>query len=177
MHGLAHIQDQEDVKEEVLVIDFDNLACIKATASNVSEWGCKLIADDVNELRKNIGIRVGNTGKLTKAQVTAVKGNEAVVVFPQGETGTVQDKRRERRNKVSIPVKIADKDGITEISGTIVDAGQNGCRVTAKGLKSLPEEVMLTIKKFDKPVLGEFVWRNDNSAGLRLVWETVEPAS
>lgn len=176
MHALAHLQDQEDVTEEVLVIDFDNLACIKAIVSNVSEWGCKLIADDVNELRKNIGIRVGNTGKLTKAQVTAVKGNEAAVVFPRADTGTVQDKRRERRNKVSIPVKIADKEGITEISGTIVDAGQNGCRVTAKGLKSLPDEVMLTIKKFDKPVLGEFVWRNDSSAGLRLVWDTVEAA-
>ncbi|WP_346894403.1 PilZ domain-containing protein [uncultured Roseibium sp.] len=177
MHGLAHLQDQDDITEEVLVIDFDNLVCIKAIVSNVSEWGCKLIADDVNELRKNIGIRVGNTGKLTKAQVTAVKGKEAAVVFPRGDTGTVQDKRRERRNKVSIPVKIADKEGITEISGTIVDAGQNGCRVSASGLKALPEEVMLTIKKFDKPVAGEFVWRNDNSAGLRLLWETVEAAS
>jgi hypothetical protein len=176
MQGLAHLRDKEDVSEEVLVIDFDNLACIKAMVSNVSQWGCRLTSEHVGELHKHVGIRVGMDGKLTKAHVTSVKGNEAALLFPKSDA-QVHEQRRERRNKVSIPVKIADKEGITEISGTIVDAGQNGCRVMAKGLKSLPEDVMLTIKKFDKPVLGEFVWRNDNSAGLRLLWETAEAAS
>ena len=175
MHSLAHLRDKEDVTEEVLVIDFDNLSCIKAMVSNVSEWGCRLTSAHVGELHKHVGIRVGTEGKLTKAHVTSVKGNEAAVLFPKSDA-KIQEQRRERRNKVSIPVKIADKEGITEINGTIVDAGQNGCRVMARGLKSLPEEVMLSIKKFDKPVLGEFVWRNDSSAGLRLLWETVDTA-
>jgi hypothetical protein len=170
MHGLAHLLDQGDASEAVLVIDFDNLACINATVSNVSEWGCRLLSKEVGELRKNIGIRVGETGKLTKGQVTAVKGSEASVVFPRSDA-KVQDKRRERRNRVSIPVTVTDKDGGSEIAGTIVDAGPNGCRISAKGLEALPEEVLLTIKKFDKPVLGEFAWRNKTSAGLRLYWD------
>lgn len=173
MHGLAHLLDQGDASEAVLVIDFDNLACINATVSNVSEWGCRLISEDVAELHKNIGIRVGETGKLTKGQVTAVKGEEASVVFPRTDA-KVQDKRRERRNTVSIPVKVTDREGGVEITGTIVDAGPNGCRISAKGLEDLPEEVLLTIKKFDKPVLGEFAWRTKTSAGLRLHWDLEE---
>lgn len=174
MNALAHLKDQADVKEEVLVIDFENLTCIGATLSNVSQWGCRLTSDRIGELRKNIGIRVGTTEKLTKAQITAVKGNTAAVVFPKNEQSVI-DKRRERRNNVSIPVTLTDKEGITEVTGTIVDAGANGCRIIAKGLAALPEEVILSMPRFDKPVLGEFVWRNDKSAGLRLVWDTDEP--
>lgn len=173
MQALAHLLDKVDATEDVLVVDLDNLNCIKAIVSNVSEWGCRLESEHVNELHKNVGIRVGEGNKLVKAQIMSVKKNEASVIFPKAEA-KVHDKRRERRHNVSIPVTITDKEEITEISGTIVDAGQNGCKVLAKGLKSLPEEVLLTIKKFEKPVAGEFVWRNENSAGLRLVWDLEE---
>jgi hypothetical protein len=169
-HGLEHLQDQADASAEVLVIDFDNLTCVKAVVSNVSQWGCRLTSDEIYEIRKNIGIRLNENSKLVKATVTAVKGQDASVVFPKQEA-KIQDKRRERRNKVSIPVKISDREGITEISGTVTDAGQNGCRVNAKGLSSLPEEVTLNMRSFDKPVLGEFVWRNETSAGVRLIWD------
>lgn len=171
MHALVHLQDKADASEDVLVVDFDNLTCVAAVVSNVSEWGCRLTSDDAAELRKNIGIRVGESGTLVKAQVTAVKGAHASVVFLKNDKSVV-DKRRERRSNVSIPVTLKDKDGTTMVSGLIVDAGANGCRVSATGLAALPDEVMLTIKKFDRPVLGEFVWRNDSSAGLRLVWDT-----
>jgi len=168
-HGLAHLQDRPDAEEDALVVDFDNLAVINAVISNVSEWGCCLTSPDINELYKNIGIRAGEAGKLVKAQVTSVKGNDAAVVFPKSDK-VVTDKRREKRNNVSIPVKIADLEGITEISGTIVDAGNNGCRVTAKGLAALPDEVLLTMKKFERPVVAEFAWRTETSAGMRLLW-------
>ncbi|WP_157139692.1 PilZ domain-containing protein [Roseibium aggregatum] len=170
LHGLAHLLDQPDAEEEVLVVDFDNLSVINAVASNVSEWGFRLTSPDIGELYKNIGIRPKDAAKLFKAHVTSVKGSDAAVVFSKNET-SVSDKRREKRNNVSIPVKIADFDGITEISGTIVDAGKNGCRITAKGLTALPEEVLLTMRKFDRAVVAEFAWRNDTSAGLRLLWD------
>lgn len=144
-HGLTHLLDQPDAEEEVLVVDFDNLSVINAVASNVSEWGFRLTSPDIGELYKNIGVRPKDASKLVKAHVTSVKGNDAAVVFAKSEK-SVSDKRREKRNNVSIPVKIADLDGITEISGTIVDAGKNGCRITAKGLTALPEEVLLTMK-------------------------------
>lgn len=168
-HGLAHLQDQPEAEEEVLVVDFDNLSVVKAVASNVSEWGCRLISVDIKDLYKNIGIRPKDAAKMVRARITAVKGNDASVVFAKNEK-SVSDKRREKRNNVSIPVKITDLEGITEINGTIVDAGNNGCRVSARGLTEMPEEVILTMKKFNRPVVAEFAWRNESSAGLRLLW-------
>ena len=167
--AFAHLLDQPDAEEEVLVVDFDNLFVINAVLSNVSDWGCRLTSVDIKDLYKTIGIKGLNASKLVKAQVTSVKGNDAAVVFMKNEA-SVTDKRRETRNTVKIPVKIADLEGITEISGTIVDAGNNGCRVKAQGLTALPEEVLLTMKKFDKPVVAEFAWRNETSAGFRLLW-------
>ncbi|MFD1696576.1 PilZ domain-containing protein [Roseibium aestuarii] len=164
------LRELEERGEPVLVVDFDNLSCVEATVSNVSEWGCRLNGDQVTELRKNIGIRLPGQIRLMKAQVTAVKKGSASVVLPKVEA-KVSDKRRERRNTVKIPVVISDRGGVTEIKGTIIDAGPNGCKILAKDLTSLPEEVMLTLKQFDKPVHGEFAWRSDTAAGLRLVWE------
>jgi len=169
-HDLAHLQEQPDAREDVLVVDFDTLAIVEAVVSNVNEWGCCVTSDHVGELYKNIGIRLTGSRKLSKAHVTSVKGKDAAVVFSTGES-SVTDKRRERRNDVKIPVKIADLEGITEITGVIVDAAKNGCKVKAEGLTALPEEVLLTMKKFEKPVVAEFAWRNETSAGLRLLWD------
>ncbi|MBN9671474.1 PilZ domain-containing protein [Roseibium aggregatum] len=169
-HGLSHLEDQPEAEEEVLVIDFENLAVINAVVSNVSSWGCRLTSVDVGDLYKSIGIRPKDSAKLVKAQVTSVKGNNAAVVFSKSEK-TVSDKRREKRNNVSIQVKVADLEGITEITGTIIDAGNNGCRISAQGLSALPEEVLLTMPKFERPVVAEFAWRNETSGGLRLLWD------
>lgn len=168
-HPLAHMQDQPEAEEKVLVVDFDNLSVIDAVVSNVSEWGCRLVSTDVKDLHKNVGIRLLGAKKLIKAQITSVKGIDAALVFVKAEQ-KLSDKRREKRNNVSMPVKIADLDGLTEIMGTIVDAGNNGCRIKAEGLTALPEEVVLTMKKFQRPVVAEFAWRNETSAGLRLLW-------
>lgn len=168
-HDLAHLQGISDVREEVQVVDFDTLAIIDAVVTNVNEWGCCVTSEHVEELYKNIGIRLSGSRKLSKAHVTSVKGNDAAVVFSSSES-SVSDKRREKRNDVKIPVTIADLEGISEITGVIVDAAKNGCRVKAEGLTAMPDEVLLTMNKFDKPVVAEFAWRNDRSAGLRLLW-------
>ncbi|TYC48666.1 PilZ domain-containing protein [Rhodobacterales bacterium] len=170
-HGFSHLQDQPDAQEDVLVVDFDTLSVIDGVVSNVSAWGCRLTSSQIGEVYKSIGIRPNGCSKLTKAHVTSVKGEDAAVLFSKHEEKTLTDKRREKRNNVSIAVKISDLDGITEISGMIVDAGNNGCRITAKGLSALPNEVLLTMKNFDKPVVAEFAWRNDTSAGMRLLWD------
>lgn len=170
MHAFAHLQDQPDAEEEVLVVDFDNMAVIEGVVTNVSEWGCRLSSPDVGELYKSIGIRPNGEKKLAKAQVTSVKGENAAIVFSKAEQA-VSDKRREKRNNVKIQVTISDLEGITEIKGTIVDAGNNGCRILAKGLPALPEEVVLQMSSFDRPVVGEFAWRTESSGGLRLLWD------
>lgn len=168
--ALTHLQENPEASEDVQVVDFDTFAIIDASITNVNEWGCKVTSEHVEDLYKNIGIRFSGARKLSKAQVTSVKGNDASVVFVTSES-KVSDKRREKRNDVKIPVKIADLEGITEIEGTIVDAAKNGCKVKANGLTALPEEVLLTMHKFNKPVVAEFAWRNDKSAGMRLLWD------
>ncbi len=168
--ALTHLQENPEASEDVQVVDFDTFAIIDASITNVNEWGCKVTSEHVEDLYKNIGIRFSGARKLSKAQVTSVKGNDASVVFVTTES-KVSDKRREKRNDVKIPVKIADLEGITEIEGTIVDAAKNGCKVKANGLTALPEEVLLTMHKFNKPVVAEFAWRNDKSAGMRLLWD------
>lgn len=168
--ALTHLQENPEASEDVQVVDFDTLAIIDAVITNVNEWGCKVTSEHVEDLYKNIGIRFSGARKLSKAQVTSVKGNDASVVFVTSES-KVSDKRREKRNDVKIPVKIADLEGITEIEGTIVDAAKNGCKVKANGLTAFPEEVLLTMNKFNKPVVAEFAWRNDKSAGMRLLWD------
>lgn len=173
MPAMEALRQQEESQVPVLVVDFDNLSCVEAKIGNVSEWGCRLTGEHVNELHKNIGIRVSDQMKLIKAQITAVKGQEASVILPRVES-KMTDKRRERRNNVKIPVIISDRGGTTEIKGTIIDAGPNGCKILAKDLASLPEEIVLKISKFERPVQGEFAWRNETSAGLRLVWEDGE---
>ncbi|GGB36409.1 hypothetical protein GCM10011316_05710 [Roseibium aquae] len=173
MDRLEYLQDNVDATEDVLVVDFDKLSCVTAVLSNVSSWGARLTGKKIGDLHRNIGIRIGDSDRLVKARVMAVKGQDASIVFPQDEE-KVSDKRRERRNSVSIPVTITDREGITEISGLIVDAGANGCRISAKGLTALPDEVMLKIKRFEKPVVGEFAWRNETSAGVRLLWNEGE---
>jgi hypothetical protein len=170
MSVLKHLQDQPEAEEEVLVVDFENLSVINAVISNVSEWGARLTSPDIQELGKNIGVRPKDSGKLVKCQITSRKANDAALVFAKTSEGFA-DKRREKRNTVNIPVKISDFDGITEIEGTIVDAGNNGCRVIAKSLPALPEEVLLVMKKFGKPIIAEFAWRNDSSGGLRMLWD------
>lgn len=172
-HCLIHLHGQEDAKADVLVVDFDTLSCIKAVASNVSEWGCSLTTEEAGGLRKNIGIRLDENSRLSRATITGVRGDVVSVIFPKQEE-QVHDKRRERRNQVEIPVKISDREGVTELTVVIVDAGKNGCRVKGKGLKTLPEEVVLHLKNFERPVLGEFAWRNDAAAGIRLIWDVPE---
>jgi len=173
MEELEHLLDNHDASADVLVVDFENLACISAVLGNVSSWGARLSSPDISELHKHIGIRIGRAKRLVKAKVMAVKGLDASIVFPQDEIA-LSDKRRERRNTVSIPVTISDKEGMTEINGLIVDAGANGCRISAKGLSAMPDEVILKIKRFEKPVTGEFAWRTETSAGLRLLWNEGE---
>ncbi|QDG76741.1 PilZ domain-containing protein [Labrenzia sp. PHM005] len=170
MSALAHLQDQPEAEEEVLVVDLENLSVVNAVISNVSEWGCRLTSPEIQELGKNIGIRPKDSDKLVKCQITSRKSDDAAVIFSKNSE-KFADKRREKRNTVSIPVKISDFDGITEIDGTIVDAGKNGCRVMAKSLPALPEEVLLTMQKFGKPIVAEFAWRNDSAGGLRMLWD------
>lgn len=171
--GLAHLKDVRDAEEEVLVIDFEKLSAVNAVVSNVSQWGCRLTSPDIKELFKNVGILPRDASIMVKAQVTSVKGNDAAVIFPKNEA-RLSEQRREKRNNVDIPVTIADQEGITEISGKIIDAGNNGCKIAAKGLSALPEMVLLNMKSFEHPVPAEFAWRTDGVAGLRILWHEID---
>ena len=169
MDGLARFQDQPDSEVLVRVVDLDNLKCISGAAVNIGEWGCRIVGDDVSKLYRHIAIQIEDEVDMTRAEVTSVKGREASVIFKKTEVKGA-DKRRERRNNVQIMVKVSDPESGDEVTGTIVDAGKNGCRIKATGLAEFPDRVILTMSKFDKPVPAEFAWRTESQAGFRLYW-------
>lgn len=171
MGALGELRKSKDDVKEVLVIDFDQLTCVPATISNMNDWGCRLTSDRISELHKNIGIRIEDAGHLVRGQITAIRKKDAAVVFPD-TNNSVADLRREKRSTVDIPVKISNKAGSIKLSGKIVDAAPNGCRIQASGMDEFPDdEVLLGIPQFDKPILGEVVWTNKTGCGLRLIWD------
>ncbi|NVK33083.1 MAG: PilZ domain-containing protein [Rhodobacteraceae bacterium] len=171
---LEHLYNKPDESISVVALDVDNYTCVPGVLSNVSEWGARLTADHVTELRKNVGLQVNGSVKLIRATVTGIHKNVASIVFPTEQEGPFIDKRREMRNKVSIPVKVFSRDKSTELEGMIIDASANGCRVQALGIEQLPEEIMLHFNKMEEPVLAEVAWTKSNIAGVRLMWDKPE---
>lgn len=175
-HPLDHLRDRPELEEDVTAVDFDNMAVINAKVSNVSKRGCRLTSVDIRRLYKNVGIWSADANKMVKVSIISIKGLDATAVFPKTQSA-FSDKRREKRNNVSMPVKIESLDGTLSMDGRIVDAGNNGVQISGKGLPGLPSEVLLTMRMFSKPVVAEFAWRNEKAAGLRLLWDrTLEQA-
>ncbi|MTH95244.1 PilZ domain-containing protein [Roseibium sp. RKSG952] len=172
MDSLAHLQDKDGARETVLVFDPEKLLCISGVLGSVSQWGGQLASGDIHMLGKTIALRIGDEPRLVKAEIMAVKKDTAAIIFTI-KTQPVANKRMERRNDVSMPVSITDGSGQIEISGTIVDAGENGCRIVAEGLGSLPEHVLLNLPRFKGPLRGQFAWRTQTSGGLKLDWSEV----
>ena len=174
MDALAQLKSMAGSSVDVLVVDFDRLSCISAKLTNLNDWGCRLTSDNISVLHKNIGIRIGEANEFVKAQVTAVRKKDAAVVFP-ATNNKVTELRREKRSDVDIPVEISDKSGKLKVKGKIVNAAPNGCRVQAVGMEAFTDDdVILSLEKFEKPIIGEIAWRNKSGCGLRLIWNLKE---
>ncbi|MEP0235042.1 PilZ domain-containing protein [Roseibium sp.] len=154
----------------VLVIDLEGLNCIEASASGFNKSGCNILSDRVSELRETIGLRVDGLDKMIRGRVTGVSDSNANVVF-EFEDEAPREKRKEERRAVRIPAQVSAPRGGIVIHAIIVDASKSGCRLDARDLDHLPDNVRMHIRGLDLPVNGRIVWRAPGCAGLELLWQ------
>ncbi len=154
----------------VLVIDLDGLNCIEASASGFSKSGCQILSERVDELRDTIGLRVEGLDKMIRGRVTSVSEGSAAVAF-EFEDVEKREKRKEERRQVRIPAQVSDRRGGLVIRCIIVDASKSGCRLDARDLDLLPEDILLHISGLDLPVNGRIAWRSPGCAGVELLWQ------
>ncbi|MEJ8473466.1 PilZ domain-containing protein [Roseibium algae] len=154
----------------VLVIDLEGLTCIDATASSFTKAGCSISSKRVRELSETIGLRVGGLDKMIRGRITKVMDHHAHVSFIFEDKAS-QEKRKEPRREVRIRARVSDLSGSQMIPCDIVDASKSGCRLDARDLDSLPDEILLHIKKLGLPANGRIVWRAPGCAGVKLDWQ------
>ncbi|SHM30532.1 PilZ domain-containing protein [Roseibium suaedae] len=159
----------------VTVIDLESLNCIQALAVNFSDWGCKLMGPELGVLNKNIGIRLEGDDGFLRGKITGKKSDYATVVFDPDENSN-RDKRRETRHPVTVEAVLTDLSRKHSFPCTITNASRSGCRVDGEGLMDLPSEVLLCVKSFGAPVVGQVMWKNATCAGMVLNWNSMRKA-
>ncbi|WP_417685323.1 PilZ domain-containing protein [Roseibium sp.] len=154
----------------VLIVDLEGLSCIEASASGFNRSGCRILTDRVGELRETIGLRVNGLEKMIRGRITSVSNGDAQVTF-EFEDEKPKEKRKENRRQVRIPAQVSDRRGGIVIRCIIVDASKSGCRLDARDLDLLPDDVLLHIVGLDLPVNGRIAWRSPGCAGVELLWQ------
>jgi len=76
----------------------------------------------------------------------------------------------DERKNVSIPAHITDSNGNDSIECLIRDVCPDGCRLVAKHIHDLPDQLLLTPQGFSQPIEGHVVWRSKSMAGIALDW-------
>ncbi|MDN3718394.1 PilZ domain-containing protein [Roseibium salinum] len=158
---------------QILVLDFDTLACEEVSASGFDKSGCRVQTSNHREVGKIIGLRVAGFEQMIKARIAELLDAEIVVSFDFEESPAVE-KRAERRRKVSIPAWVSGRKSQAGVSCKIIDASHSGCRLASPKLQDLPEEIQLQIPGLDLPVVGRIVWRSPEHAGVKLIWQFFE---
>lgn len=160
----------ENAVLSILVLDFDTLACEETSATDFSQTGCRIRSCGHTEIGKTLGLRIAGFAQMIKASIVQAAGNDVVVRYEFSDRDTFE-KRSERRRKVSIPAFVSGKTSQEGISCEIVDASPSGCRLLSGKLKGLPADIRLQIPGLDLPVTGRIVWRTEDLAGVRLIWQ------
>ncbi|MHA7774164.1 PilZ domain-containing protein [Roseibium sp. M-1] len=159
----------ENAVLQILVLDFDTLACEETSASGFSNRGCRVQTTRHRNIGKTLGLRLAGYEHMIKARIEKVGDNEVFVRFEFEESGPVE-KRSERRRKVSIPAWVSAQNSKDGQRCEIVDASPSGCRLASHKLQSFPADIELQIPGLDLPVTGRIVWRSTEFAGVKLIW-------
>jgi hypothetical protein len=159
----------ENAVLQILVLDFDTLACEETSASGFSRDGCRVQTTRHREVGKTLGLRLAGYEHMIKARIAEIADGEIIVHFEFGESGSVE-KRRERRRKVSISAWVSGKNSQDGLKCEIIDASPSGCRLESHRVQVLPADIQLQIPGLDMPVAGRIVWRSTDFAGVRLIW-------
>lgn len=158
-----------DAVLQILVLDFDTLACEETSASDFGGKGCRVRTTKHRDIGKTLGLRIAGYEHMIKARIAEVGDGEISVRFEFEESSSVE-KRSERRRKVSIPAWVSGQNSKDGQRCEIVDASPSGCRLASQKLQGLPSDIELQIPGLDLPVAGRIVWRSADFAGVRLIW-------
>ncbi len=76
------------------------------------------------------------------------------------------DNRSEVRKKVCVQAFASDANDSFNIKCIIRDISATGCLIITSQLHELPDLIQLVPERFDLPLNGKIVWRNDKMAGV-----------
>ncbi|MEJ8472689.1 PilZ domain-containing protein [Roseibium algae] len=153
----------------VLALDLVSLKCVQTKAVNFSDWGCKLVGEGLSVLTKNIALKLDDADEFQKGKITSHKSGYVTVVFSP-EEHQAREKRSEPRFPVTVAAKVQDLGRSFELCCIVTDASRSGCRIEGEGIGHLPDDLLVYMDGFDKPVRGQVAWKTDTKAGLRLTW-------
>jgi len=160
----------ENAVLSILVLDFDTLACEETSATDFGQAGCRIRATRHRRVGKTLGLRIAGYAQMVKARIAKVDGEDALVEYEFADPDN-EEKRSERRRKVSIPAFVSSRASQEGFSCEIVDASPSGCRLASPKLTALAEDIQLQIPGLDLPVNGRIAWRSPGLAGVRLIWQ------
>lgn len=156
----------------VLLLDLKTLRCVKASANNLNKWGCRIVGDDLGTFGDNVAIKSEDSDVFQRARVTGHKSKYLTLVLDTDTSSLGGDHRKEMRQMMSVEAKVSDLARSTYWPCVITDASRTGCRIEGEGFEKLPEKLLVFMDRFERPVLGELMWSDDRTAGMRLHWDS-----
>lgn len=76
------------------------------------------------------------------------------------------DNRSEKRKKVCVHAFAFDTKDSFNIKCVIRDVSESGCMIVSSQTHDLPEFIQLVPERFNRPLRGKIVWRDDKRAGI-----------
>lgn len=84
-------------------------------------------------------------------------------------------RRHNRRHKLAISAVVSDCHQQNAVRCMLQNGGISGCKIISKHVPDLPDKVLIKVPQLSQSIKGHIIWRNQNSAGVELKWETNYP--
>jgi hypothetical protein len=133
--------------------------------------GCKVICSQIADLPDNIVVKVAKLKQTIKGRIVWRDTKSAGIEF-NWEASNVDELRDAPRQEAFMPELISDH-GLNHLADCVVmDASRSGCRILGEKVPELPEQISLTIDGLTAPIGGQIVWRTEEMAGIKFLWES-----
>ncbi len=84
-------------------------------------------------------------------------------------------RRHNRRHKLAISAVVSDCYQQNAVRCMLQDGSISGCNIISRHVPDLPDKVLIKVPQLSQSIKGHIIWRNQNSAGVELKWETNYP--
>lgn len=82
------------------------------------------------------------------------------------------ERRAEPRKLVRLHAFVSDLEEKIEVKCMIRDVSKNGCKLVARELLDLPNNIRITPEGFEEPIRGKIIWRQEKIVGVRFIKES-----